>query len=398
MGQNVTMRLLGDFEVLVDGVRQKNPAIKSRKGVCLMEYLILQRGKAVPVRRLIRELWSGGGYDSPESALKTMISRFRALLNRISPGLGFCIVSTQGGYLWESGPQVRVDVLELFDLLEKCGSEIPDEEKIDLFRRINEIYRGDLYYPPETGNRIAQANSLHREYLRIMHAWIRLLKNQQDYQQICQVCADALKIDDKDEQLHIELMRANVKLNHAPEALREYQRVVRDKESIGIFDDRMRESSARIENEGREAGLNLDTIWRELHNQEAEQQGPFFCDYSTFKVIYHIQIRNLERLGSTMFLAVIMIGNPDDPATSVAKESAAAGLTEILRNNLRKGDIVTRFAPYTIAMLLPTVNYTTGGLVMDRIERLFYEEYPNKNRIVLHSRISPLGGYLEEKK
>jgi GGDEF domain-containing protein len=67
-----------------------------------------------------------------------------------------------------------------------------------------------------------------------------------------------------------------------------------------------------------------------------------------------------------------------------------AGLQEIMRKHLRKGDIVTRFSPAMYAMLLPTVNYTTGSMVMERMEQLFYEEYPSR-KVALHYRISPLG-------
>ena len=102
-------------------------------------------------------------------------------------------------------------------------------------------------------------------------------------------------------------------------------------------------------------------------------------------------MRNLERLGSTMFLGVIMLGEPDGSLSPVSRESGMAGLQEILRNNLRKGDIVTRFADNIYAMLLPTVNYDTGSMVIDRIQDLFYKEYPSGN-IAFHARISPLGG------
>ena len=144
MQQNVQIRLLGGFDILVNGERQYNLAAKSRKGVSLMEYLILQRGRAVPVARLIRELWSGSRYDSPESALKTMISRFRALLNGISPGLGGCIVSEQGAYRWFSGPNVHVDVLEMLELLESIpfetavGGHWQPQTKAELIRFIEE--------------------------------------------------------------------------------------------------------------------------------------------------------------------------------------------------------------------------------------------------------------------
>ena len=43
------------------------------------------------------------------------------------------------------------------------------------------------------------------------------------------------------------------------------------------------------------------------------------------------------------------------------------------------------------AMLLPTVNYETGNMVMERLEQMFYREYPARN-ITFHARISPMGG------
>ena len=40
-------------------------------------------------------------------------------------------------------------------------------------------------------------------------------------------------------------------------------------------------------------------------------------------------------------------------------------------------------------MLLPTVNYNTGGMVLERIKRVFYRSYPNSN-IVFNYRVGPL--------
>ena len=54
-----------------------------------------------------------------------------------------------------------------------------------------------------------------------------------------------------------------------------------------------------------------------------------------------------------------------------------------------KGDTITRFAPNIYALLLPTVNYNTGGMVLERIKRSFYKSYPNSN-IVFNYRVGPL--------
>jgi hypothetical protein len=134
-------------------------------------------------------------------------------------------------------------------------------------------------------------------------------------------------------------------------------------------------------------------IRTELNPQDSDRRGPFFCEYRAFKEIYNIQMRNLERLGSTMFLGVVMLGEPGDGMSSVRLEGGMASLHVILEHNLRKGDIVTRFSENIYAMLLPTVNYKTGSMVIERIQQLFYQEYPNST-IAFHGRISPLGNAL----
>ena len=75
MQKRVMINMMGDFSISVDGVPHAHLVAKSRKGISLLQYLILERGKHVPSQRLVRELWSGSHCDGPENALKTMVSR-----------------------------------------------------------------------------------------------------------------------------------------------------------------------------------------------------------------------------------------------------------------------------------------------------------------------------------
>ena len=204
------------------------------------------------------------------------------------------------------------------------------------------------------------------------------------------MCDRALEADDLDEHLHLYRMEAMVNLNRADEALSEYRKVAR--RSRQYFDEEpgeeLQDCYRTLMEDGRTLKFNLDVIHNELVKEEKEISGPYFCEYRAFKEIYNIQIRNLERLGSSMFLGVIMLGS----SNSVARESGMAGLHEILRCNLRRGDIVTRIKDNMFAMLLPTVNYTTGSIVMERLVQIFYKEYP-RSRLVFHSRVSPVGGH-----
>ena len=56
--------------------------------------------------------------------------------------------------------------------------------------------------------------------------------------------------------------------------------------------------------------FNLESICRQLY-QSSREQGAFVCDFAVFKEIFNLQIRNIERLGTTMFLAVVTVSGTD---------------------------------------------------------------------------------------
>jgi len=101
-------------------------------------------------------------------------------------------------------------------------------------------------------------------------------------------------------------------------------------------------------------------------------------------------MRNLERLGSTLFLAGVMIADVNgDVMDSLKQEKVMSEVMEIMRENLRKGDTISRFSPRIIALLLPTVNYTTGNMVMERVKKIFYRKHPNSD-VSFNYRVGPI--------
>ena len=385
----ITIQMMDSFVITCGGQVYDSLAAKSRRGVILLQYLILLRGKVAPVQRLIRELWSDHRSEYPEAALKTMISRTRQWLREIHPDLAECLVSGKGGYCWQSRPNVSVDVIEIMDIFDALEHMPPREEYARLTERLLKLYKGDICHAADIASGVSQSNYLHMSYLSTVCQYISILKESESYNRICDVCHTAMQIDDLDEQLYIELMNALVHLNRTEDALRMYQKA--EKINYRYFDAPPGQDLSAYYHElsttAQTVQFNLDAIRNELIEREGERRGPFVCDYNAFREFYNIEMRNLERLGSTMFLAVIMVGEKEHP---VAMEAGVAGLMAILRTNLRKGDIVTRYSDNIIAMLLPTVNYTSGSMVMDRIEQLFRSEYPQSD-IAFHARIAPLG-------
>ena len=393
MDQPVWIQMMGGFVVHVGNRTIEEMPTKSRKGISLMEYLVIHHDHTVSNQRLFREFWPGRLGGAPENALKTLVSRTRAMMNEVAPDLGACIVSQAGGYIWKSPEHVKTDVVEIMSIFEEAKKEISFARRRAITARLQELYTGDLFLTGDINEGVSLANWLHREYLDVVYDCIRELSKREEYNEICTVCQNALKIDELDDNLHMELMQAMVNVNRIQDAVQAYQRITRNSRRYLDAEptEELQELYQQIVEAGEQIRFNLDVIRNELAEQDREPQSPLICDYRTFKEFYNIQMRNLERFGHTMSLGVIMLGDGVESMDPIRLESAMAALTEILRRRLRKGDIATRFSENIYALLLPTVNYNTGSIVMERLEQLFRQHYPDKS-VPFYYRVSLLGG------
>ena len=98
----IRIQMMGEFVIYINERQADHMVNKSRKGLALIEYLIVGHGQPVSNQRLLSAFWGDERVTNPENALKTLISRVRAMLSQISPDLGGCIVADRGAYHWES--------------------------------------------------------------------------------------------------------------------------------------------------------------------------------------------------------------------------------------------------------------------------------------------------------
>ena len=392
MADTVRITMMGNFLIYINEQRVENPVSKSRKGTALMEFLVLHRGHSVPNSQLLHALWPEHSVSNPENALKTLVSRMRTLLNQMSDGMGGCIVSDRGAYHWQSLPDMKIDALELMELFDAVPLEREPARQRELYQNILELYQGDLYQTGDLDGDTGFAQQLHTQYLTSVYNYIELLRKADEFNEICSVCRSALEVDSFDDRLHIELMKAMISMNRTSDALVQYKHATNltyrylgapPSPEMTAFYQEMSRNRQTLKD-------NLEAIRQELHNSGTER-GAFVCDYEMFKAIYSLEMRNLERLGTTMFLGIIMVGESDEGNyDSIRQENIMNGLVDILRDNLRKGDIITHFSANVIALLLPTVNYKTGNMVMERIRKLFFQRFPNSD-IPFNYRLGLLG-------
>lgn len=308
-------------------------------------------GQPVSNQRLLSAFWGDERVTNPENALKTLISRVRAMLSQISPDLGGCIVADRGAYHWECLPEMTIDLYELEDVFSRLQDTCDAERKRALYRRMMQLYRGPLLQKSELNEWVfPRATALHNQYIAGIYGYIEMLKQSEkaeDEQEIISVCRGALEREPFDDRIHIELMRALLKNNNATEAKAQFEEVmhlhyhylnVKPSRELMEFYNEIVEASKNIE-------FNLETICRQLY-QSSREQGAFVCDFPVFKEIFNLQIRNIERLDSTMFLAVIMVSKINgEQMGSIKQENVMHGLMEILRTNLAQGRCHHAFLP-----------------------------------------------------
>ncbi|MEP6696332.1 MAG: AAA family ATPase [Pseudonocardiales bacterium] len=102
----VGFRLIGTFEVSLDGRALAAELVGSRKARVLLQVLAVARGQLVPTEDIVGALWPGGRPARPGDSVATLVSRLRRVLG------AEVLLGGRGGYALADDSDVRVDIAE----------------------------------------------------------------------------------------------------------------------------------------------------------------------------------------------------------------------------------------------------------------------------------------------
>lgn len=394
MDKQIEIKMLGRFSILVDGADIASQLSKSKKGLALLQYLILQEGASVPNQQLYEVLWPSESSSNPESALKTLISRMRVILGKYSEKLSRCIVTDRGSYRFNMALELDVDLYEFKRIQTMLAAKrTVEEEDLPLYEHAVSLFTGDLL--SDGNGQESWASSLHielhREYLKLIYRYLDELERLEKYDEITYVCRKALEIDSFDEKLHISLMNAMLKMGSINEALMQHKHATEIYyKYLGMQPtEGIQEFYKKIISADKSLDESLSYICDELKST-SKNVGAFMCEYAIFKEIYNLQVRNLERVDMKVYVMLVMLRSMDGKQIEPIKlNNMMNGLQEIMRTSLRKGDVVSQFSASQFALLLPMQAKENGAIVMERIKKGFYKKYSRSN-VILSYRISNL--------
>ncbi len=226
MDNNISITMFGGFRIENNGVPIMTSLRQAPKTRALIEYLIFKSSTPVSQEELIEALWEKGtGGANPHAALRTMLHRFRTLAEESgAPELRNAIVTERGAYRWSETAKVAVDLTRFEELGRKVSTPImTNHERERYLKEIIALYTGPLL-PEQNEDKWITIRSIscHDLFLNSVFSYIEILRKEERYQEITEVCRSAMSIDVFDEKLHTELVDALVHLGKNKEALAQY--------------------------------------------------------------------------------------------------------------------------------------------------------------------------------
>lgn len=379
--ETLKISMFGGCSLTYGDVTLDDKNIRSKKIWTPLEYMIAFRSRDISREELIEVIDPQEKSENPSNTLKTLIHRMRHTLDELHMADGKdIIIQSRGSYAWN--PQIPCEVdTELFESLCQEGDRAEDsEEKLQAYEKAIRLYKGDFLPKSAMESWAVQLNVYyHTMYINTAHKAVELYRAMGKFNQIVETCQNALKIDPYDEFFYRELILALVELKNSQAALDQYQKmsslfykefgVTPSKELTKLYREIIK-STKKVE-------TDLSVIKEDLWDRDSTR-GAYFCEYEIFKDIYRLEVRSAARTGVSVYICLLtFVGkNAKAPALKMLNKYMDR-LQDCICHSLRRGDVFSKYSVSQYILMLPTVTYETGEMVLNRIISNFRSENPS---------------------
>lgn len=350
--------------------------IRSNKMLQMLVYLLIYRESPLTHRRLIEVFWGDEVRKDPDVALRNLMSRLRMELRVLGDGPFICTL--QEAYQWN--PEIIVETdYEKFEkmILELRRTTGPGakQERRRLGREIIECYQGNITSrvsgEPWIIPKVTWYWSGYMDAVRVLG---ELYEQEEDWESLELLCRQALEENPAEEDIHCWMLLSlwgREKYDLIPQY---YEKVSRYfYESMGIFSPE--KLTALYHNILPETEKEAESIGKVAEKiiEQSSPEGVFFCSYQTFCQIYRLDARRISRLKISSYLVLLTLrrtGRRKQTKRETVKKEMKI-LEEILREHLRRGDVVTQYSQNQFIIILSMISLEGCISVIQRLKKIF---------------------------
>lgn len=350
----IQIKLFDDFTILKDGEPILTNLSGTRKTKLFVAYLLVNRDRAVSHKELFELLWSGEDYSNPGTALRTLLYRFRSMLEKEGANqLDNAVISKRGTYQWNKNLNVSIDVLEFESYAENgLNTDYADSVREDSLKNAIDLYRGillpDFKSEPWMISKAAHYRDL---YAMVVESYIELLKKDNRFLEIANISDQACKLIGSHELIELEGTVAKLSMASGK----------KPGNDLDMYYQKVYELSKKLIDDA-------DRVQQDLEDDTVEQKA-FVCDYDTFREIYRQQRRMHARSKSTLFLGLVDVRINSDDEDTESYEKLMNEVVDVCSWQLRCGDTLCRKQHDQLAILFPADSYEDAIGVLERLKR-----------------------------
>jgi len=387
----IRIRMFGGFSISGGSAEVGDSGSNSPLLWDFLAYLIAFRTREVPQSELMEALWGGAELRNPQSALKALVHRARAILDELGLDGKEFILCRKGAYLWNASAGTQfLDVDEFERYCDQADAARDEKDACALRVKAAALYGGDFLSNLSSETWVMPLSAYYNsKYIRAVYAAAGTLRQSGRYEEALELCKSALNIAPYDEPLNTYFIEALVKLGRRPLALAHYDKVVRllreqfDVDPSPEFSSLYRE----IMGDGQPEEASVTDVAEKIREGDTEH-GAFYCEPAVFEEICRYDARTKLRSGGVSYLALLTIRGDDGgiPPKSAA-ERASKLLRGAIRDSLRSGDCFSRLSIAQQEILLQNTTYEKGVMVVERVIRAYQRRNPGgKTQIVFSLR------------
>ena len=232
----LTIRTLGKFQIRNEEHIVNEEEIRSPKMINLLAYLILHRNQTLTFYDMADALWQEEETGNPAGALKNLMYRLRVLLKKNFGEEDF-ILTDHGSYRWNPRLEVAVDA-ERFEQTFELAKQKPisEGETIQKLKAALALYQGDFMTKVADMHWVMMLNTYyHSLYLNCVRYLCECYVRAEKYENLEQLCSQALQQESLDEELYCYLIKALAGKNKIGSALEVYENACRTlQQQLGI--------------------------------------------------------------------------------------------------------------------------------------------------------------------